>query len=30
MSRRELGRVEVLGRVKGGELRWVDAAVLLR
>ena len=30
MSRRELGRVEVLGRVKGGELRLVDAAVLLR
>ena len=30
MSRRELTRVEVLGRVKGGELRLVDAAVLIR
>ena len=30
MSKRELGRVEVLARVKGGELRLVDAAALLR
>ena len=30
MSRRELGRVEVLARVKGSELRVVDAAALLR
>ena len=30
MSERELGRVEVLARVKSGELRVVDAAVLLR
>lgn len=30
MSKRELGRVEVLARVKSGELRLVDAAVLLR
>jgi transposase len=30
MSRRELGRVEVLARVKSQELRVVDAAVLLR
>jgi len=30
MSRRELGRVEVLARVRGKELRVVDAAVLLR
>jgi transposase len=30
MSRRELGRVEILARVKSGELRLVDAAVLLR
>ena len=29
MSKRELGSVEVLARVKGGELRWVDAAALL-
>ena len=29
MSRRELGRVEVLARVKGGQLRVVDAAVLM-
>ncbi len=30
MSKRELGRVEVLARVKSRELRLVDAAVLLR
>src|SRR5437870_6038510 len=30
MSRRELGRVEVLARVRSGQLRLVDAAVLLR
>ncbi len=30
MSKRELGRVEVLARVKSGELRVVDAAVLMR
>lgn len=30
MSRRELGRVEVLARVRSGELRVVDAAALLR
>jgi transposase len=30
MSERELGRVEVLSRVKGRELRLVDAAVLMR
>ncbi len=30
MSKRELGRVEVLARVRSGELRLVDAAVLLR
>jgi Helix-turn-helix domain len=30
MSKRELGRVEVLARVKSGELRVVDAGVLLR
>src|SRR5713101_519390 len=30
MSKRELGRVEVLARVKSGELRVVDAAALLR
>jgi helix-turn-helix protein len=30
MSRRELGRVEVLARVKSGQLRLVDAAALLR
>ena len=30
MSERELGRVEVLARVKSRELRGVDAAVLLR
>ncbi len=30
MSKRELGRVEVLARVKSGELRVVDAAGLLR
>ena len=30
MSRRELGKVEVLARVKSGELRVVDAAALLR
>ena len=30
MSGRELGRVEVLARVKSGQLRLVDAAVLLR
>jgi len=30
MSRRELGRVEELARVRSGELRLVDAAVLLR
>lgn len=30
MSKRELGRVEVLARVKGGGLRLVDAAVLMR
>jgi transposase len=30
MSERELGRVEVLARVKGRELRLVDAAVLMR
>jgi len=30
MSRRELGRVEVLARVRSGQLRVVDAAVLLR
>ena len=29
MSKRELGRVEVLARVKSGELRLVDAAVLM-
>lgn len=29
MSRRELERVEVLGRVKGGQLRLVDGAVLM-
>src|SRR3989454_3425803 len=30
MSKRELGRVEVLARVRSGELRVVDAAALLR
>src|SRR2546427_5138519 len=30
MSKRELGRVEVLARVRSGELRVVDAAGLLR
>ena len=30
MSKRELGRVEVLSRVKSGHLRVVDAAVLMR
>ena len=30
MSKRELGRVEVLGRVRSQELRLVDAAALLR
>ena len=30
MSKRELGRVEVLARVKSGQLRVVDAAALLR
>ncbi len=30
MSKRELGKVEVLARVKSGDLRVVDAAVLLR
>ena len=30
MSRRELGRVEVLGRVRSRELRVVDAAALMR
>ena len=30
MSKRELSRVEVLGRVKSGQLRVVDAAVLMR
>ena len=30
MSKRELGRVEVLARVKSGDLRVVDAAALLR
>ena len=30
MSRKELGRVEVLARVKSRDLRVVDAAVLLR
>src|SRR5438094_7729517 len=30
MSKRELGRVEVLARVRSGQLRVVDAAVLLR
>jgi len=30
MSKRELGRVEVLARVKSGELRVVDAAGLMR
>ena len=29
MSKRELGRVEVLARVKSNALRWVDAAVLM-
>jgi len=29
MSERELGRTEVLARVKRGELRVVDAAVLM-
>ena len=30
MSKRELSRVEILARVKGGQLRLVDAAVLMR
>jgi hypothetical protein len=30
MSRRELGRVEVMARVRSKQLRVVDAAVLLR
>jgi transposase len=30
MSKRELGKVEVLARVKSGDLRVVDAAALLR
>ena len=30
MSKRELSRVEVLGRVKSGQLRVVDAAGLMR
>ena len=30
MSRRELGRVEVLARVKSGQLKLVDATALLR
>jgi hypothetical protein len=30
MSKRELGRVEVLARVRSRELRVVDAAALLR
>ena len=30
MSKRELGKVEVLARVKSGDLRIVDAATLLR
>ena len=29
MSKRELGRVEVLARVKSNAMRWVDAAVLM-
>jgi hypothetical protein len=30
MSRRELGKVEVLARVRSGELQVVDAAALTR
>ncbi len=30
MSKQELDRVEVLARVRGGQLRWADAGVLLR
>ena len=30
MSKRELSRVEVLARVKSGQLRLVDASVLMK